>query len=256
MTAKIADKISKLIAHADSTTNEEEAATFMKKVRDLLEQHGMSLMDVGRLQEDDPLGVDKDSVYYNVPDGCFRDLIFELAEYYGCKATIGKRQVRTTHKNARHSFVTRMAVTLYGRESARVTFQLMWPYVERELRRRARIMHDDEKKELEEAFGSMKNVPKKYRSTFLKQLGFVSNSLMFRVAKHNMENRPPVEDNDNPNALVPVNLIDQLLPENLQEAKARKHAISTRSEAEAKDINLEMQMAKEEGEENLAIGHE
>lgn len=54
--SKLALRISKLMAHADSATNADESAAFAAKAHALLEQHDLSLTDVerARLNEEDP----------------------------------------------------------------------------------------------------------------------------------------------------------------------------------------------------------
>lgn len=126
----IANKIRKIIAKADGTTHAEEAATFMERAHRMMEQHGLSLLDLGRLDQDDPLGK-SDGPECSTSEIWRRNLASMVARYFGCRimSLRGNRRVQ---------------MIVYGRESARLTFALMWPFVERqvmELARRDRHLH-------------------------------------------------------------------------------------------------------------------
>lgn len=118
--SNIADKIRKLIAKADSTTHPEEAATFMEKAQSLMLAHGLSLLDLGRLDAEDPVGTDRDGVVTKVSYDWARKVVFEAGFYFGVTAVEFKRSGGYHY-------------SLVGRESARVTAALMIPFIVRQL---------------------------------------------------------------------------------------------------------------------------
>jgi len=62
--SNISNKIAAMIAKAESSSHPEEADAFMSKVHELLEKHGLSLQDIGTINEDDPVGHTKEAGYY------------------------------------------------------------------------------------------------------------------------------------------------------------------------------------------------
>ena len=113
---KIAEKIQKLLAKANSSTHPEEAETFMAKAHALLEQHGLSLFDLGKLDSEDPIGrsQDKEMLRANSAASWRTMVAGQLAIYYGCK------MVTTNYRGDNFTYWT-----VFGRESARITFMLM-----------------------------------------------------------------------------------------------------------------------------------
>jgi hypothetical protein len=115
----IAAKIQRIIAKADSSTSENEADTFMTKAHALMEAHGLSLLDLGKLDSDDPIGHDRDTYISSDP---WKDKIgYDLARYYGAELI-----TKPTGRTQRSYFV-------FGRLSARATFSLMLPFVLRQV---------------------------------------------------------------------------------------------------------------------------
>lgn len=129
-TAKIADKINKILAKANSTNSDAEAEALMAKVHSMLEQHGMDLLDLGQM-DSDPVGVDLDAVQMAPAEKWQARLLHQVARYYGCDTvhtqgyTSGKMRIPST-----------MAIA--GRESARVTVQAMWPFIRQQVRQLGR----------------------------------------------------------------------------------------------------------------------
>lgn len=218
MTDKIADKIRKLIAHADSTSNQYEAEAFMAKVHDLLQAHGMSLLDVGKLTED-AVGVDVDTMSTSATYSWMTHVAGALARYYGCRAITIKRG---------NSVIWSVA----GRESARVTFTLMVPYVQRCVQDLGL-----------EAFRSG------VYGSRLQSVARIGNALAFRINDMVRENQAATEASGvattGVNALVPVDLIqqavDELWPE-LRKGRAVKLATDKYARDAAAKVNLSAQV--------------
>lgn len=120
-------KIAALLAKAESTTNEFEAAAFMAKVNELLEKYQLDLhqVRVARDQETDPMGKQAGETNLYASMLWARDLIGALARYYGC---------RMVYRRKGNHF----AYDLVGRESARITCELMVPYIITQVRLQAK----------------------------------------------------------------------------------------------------------------------
>ena len=218
MTDKIADKIRKLIAHADSTPNQYEAEAFMAKVHDLLQAHGMSLLDVGKLTED-PVGVDVDTLMTSATYGWMIHVAGALARYYGCRAVTMKRG---------NSVIWSVA----GRESARVTFALMVPYVQRCVQDLGL-----------EAFRSG------VYGSRLQSVARIGNALAFRindmVRKNDKATQATGAATTGVNALVPVDLIDAVIAEmwpKLKTARAVTLSVDEYAHQAASKVNLSAQV--------------
>lgn len=124
---KIKEKIAKLLAKAEGTSNDYEAAAFMGKVNALMEEYQLSMHEIRAAGADpDPLG--KNNGEFNVYasfSGWGRQVISQLAKYYGA-------EVLWNNKRGNH-----YPYEVYGRDSARVTTELMIPYVISQVRRQA-----------------------------------------------------------------------------------------------------------------------
>lgn len=229
---KIADRIAKIIAHADSTGNAQEAEAFMAKAHAMLEEHGMSLLDVGRLHEDE-LGVSRDCAMYSMVEDSYRDMAFALALYYGCEATIGTRYV----EGRRGRTVKRRAITLYGRESARTTFIVMWPYIKRCVARAGVELKALDQKAYGESFS---------RSVYMRHVANALASRLCRLRRSAEHARWKAGvASTGVNALVPVDLIEQLLPKGLPVAKPRAAVTTAEARKKAEDINLSKQVRED-----------
>jgi len=118
---KIKDKISKLLAKANGTENKAEAAAFMAKVEELLEQHQLEIGDVVKT---DPLERTIVFVAPITPRDWQRMVPNIVCQYFGCKM-FTQRQRQAT-----------LCVAV-GRESTRVTTELMLPFILEQLREQA-----------------------------------------------------------------------------------------------------------------------
>lgn len=185
---KIAEKIRRLIAHADSTTHPEEASTFLAKAQALMEEHSISLLDLGRLDSDDPVAVEKNVYRGHTIDGWRQLLATQLAIYFGC------RMIQTKDGGNRwHSIA--------GRLSARTTYLLMWPYVDRQVMQQAR-----------EAVSK-----REFRSINIarRQIGHALAARVYRMAKENESASVARRGLAGINALVPVDTIEAAIKEAL-----------------------------------------
>lgn len=124
---KIKARISALLAKAKGTDNEHEAAAFIAKAEEMLEQYQIDLSELG--DESDKVrhhsGLDADGKWVA---SWHRHVYRQLATYYGCK-TIKV----STAKGYRQEVV--------GRESAIVTTDLMFVFIKGECNRLGRDLH-------------------------------------------------------------------------------------------------------------------
>lgn len=130
MTDSIKKKIAALLAKAEGTDNEFEADTFMAKVNELLERHQMELHEIRAMGDDDPLGHEFGTFKCYASMSWVKMLAHNLALYYGC-STIWSKKGNHFHYQ------------VVGRDSARVTFELMLPFVVTQLRRAATKMANE-----------------------------------------------------------------------------------------------------------------
>lgn len=116
-------KIEKILAKARGTDNEAEAATFLAKAEALMEEHQISIMDLG---QDDPMG--KFTAYEATQSSPTwkNHVLNQVAQFYGARA------VRDWIDGKRFKFV------VVGPESARVTTELMYPFIIEQIRAEGR----------------------------------------------------------------------------------------------------------------------
>lgn len=198
----IANKIRKILAKADSTTSPEEASVFMEKAHSMLEAHGLSLLDLGRLDNDDPIGTDHGATKNFAAENWLKMVSSQLARYYGADLVATSIGNKTKH-------------SVIGRESARITYQLMQPYVARQVRQLARQAVKD---------GEFKSESRAKTA--------IGNSLSLRIHRL-VDEQEDRRKEDLPgkglNALVPVDMIRMEMETqfpNLREAR-RGRAVST-----------------------------
>lgn len=210
----ISVKISKIIAKADSTTNPEEAETFMAKAQQLMMEHGLSLLDLGRLDSDDPVAVDKDAWSHSASYGFMTKVASAAARYYGvewCRMRHGKD----------------MVYSVAGRESARVTFMLMLPYLEREIKRVARIAFNEG-----------------HYSSRMQAATRCGNALALRIWSMAREEHVTKHRGEGLNALVPVDLVEQALAEafpSMRKGRGGKVTVDAAARKAVEGISLHRQ---------------
>lgn len=223
----IAAKIQRLIAKADSSTHPEEADTFMSKAQQMMEQHGLSLLDLGRLDAEDPVGLtrDKDSLRNNSSANWRFRLAGQLAKYYGCEL-VGSQRGSFNYW------------TVFGRESARVTFSLMWPFVDRQVlavaREEFRKGHYPSTKHAHKAIG---------------------DALTLRVYNMNKELRTTRPAETGVNALVPVDLIQHAMAEeypHLRSSRGQRLNVTSTARDAAGRVSLNVQTGRAPASRRIA----
>lgn len=111
---KITKIIKALLTKAAGTDNENEAAVFATKAAEMMEQYQIEVLDV---VADDP--VDMTIGFRGRKDGPIRyksRLCSAVGQYYGCRTVFA-----TSDKE--------LTVKLIGRESSRITAELMFPFM-------------------------------------------------------------------------------------------------------------------------------
>lgn len=117
MSDSIKKKIAALLAKAESTDNPFEADSFMAKVNEMLEKHQIEMHEVRKAAGDaDPMGKENGSTNIYASMSWATDVAGALARYYGCEMVYWRRGNHTTYE-------------VIGRESARMTFEMMLPFV-------------------------------------------------------------------------------------------------------------------------------
>lgn len=113
----IKTRIAKLLAMAEGTKNQFEADSFMTKVNALLEEHQIELNEIRAMGGDnDPMGKQDGETNLYASIKWARDVAGALARFYGCRFVYWRRG-------------NHFKYDIIGRESARVTFELMLPFV-------------------------------------------------------------------------------------------------------------------------------
>lgn len=120
-------KISALLAKAEGTNNAFEAEAFMAKVNELLERYQIERHELGG--EKDELGFTMGSFNVYASMSWAKPLINELCRYYGAQMIM--------HAARKNHYPYEVA----GRESSRVTAELMIPYVVSQVRQQAKVYH-------------------------------------------------------------------------------------------------------------------
>lgn len=216
---KIIERIKRIIALANSTTHPEEAETFMAKVHEMLEQHGLSLLDVGRLDEEDPVGhlQDRNTLRANGQAKWRTMVANELAIYYGCQL------IKTTYRGDNFEYWT-----VFGRQSALTTFNLIYPYVDRQILAVAR-----------------EEVRKGHFANNKQAHGKVGQAMVLRLYRLNQEKaKTSTQSAATSDALVPVDQIRAAAEAffgTLKEGKTKSLNIDRRAAAAAEGISLALQ---------------
>lgn len=185
----ITEKIRKIIAKADSTSHPEEAAVFMEKALKLMEDHGLSLLELGRLDSDDPVGVDKQFYESTITTEWRQTLATQLAQYYGCRLIVLRNKTMFGKIESIYHSVA-------GRESARITYQLMWPYVLRQVMKQAAEANRN---------GEYNHPSQGYKA--------VAEALAVRLVWLNKNKATATPPQTGVNALVPIDLIQLAIDE-------------------------------------------
>lgn len=125
--SKIKSKISKLLAMAHGTSNDNEAMAFMAKAEALLDEYQLSIYECGDVG--DPMGkTDRFETGNGSTPTWRKHLLHALARYYGCDL------IRMWPRDTPGKF----DLNIVGRESSRITVQLMFPFVIEQIRAEGR----------------------------------------------------------------------------------------------------------------------
>lgn len=116
----IKEKITKLLEKANSTTHEAEAETLLAKARTLMEEHQISVFDLGG----DPFKANRGKGFQKGTQAQWRyDVEASLAEYLGLRVAI----ITFDHQPGER--ISRAVYDYVGSETAHITLDLMFPFV-------------------------------------------------------------------------------------------------------------------------------
>lgn len=216
-TETIKARIAKLLAKAEGTDNAFEAETFMAKVNALLEEHQIEMHEVRAAmggRDNDPMGKSKGETNLYASMLWARDLAGALARYYGCRFVYWKRGNHFTYE-------------VVGRDSARVTFELMLPFVISQVKVQAR--------RLDGANGTQKS-----RSVLARQVGQALQVRINRMTREADAHRVVLTGK----GLVPFDNMDVVMTEffpKVKTAKAKPLYLDRDAIAAAARISLNVQ---------------
>lgn len=202
--SNIKTKIEKILAKAKGTNNEAEAAVFLAKAEAMMEEHQINIFDLG---EDDPIGQYVGLTGTPSSPTWQRHIMNQLARYYGARCVRSR-----VYRNGREEFDLFIA----GPESARITTELMYPFILEQIRKLGR-----------ESAPSMGLKPEA-------AIRRVANAFAHTLAQKNAEKdvRKPATATAAKHALVTVNALDAWMDEQWPSlTKGRGRATSTNAAA-------------------------
>lgn len=130
---RIKDQIAKLLAKAEKTDNVHEADLFMSKVNELLEKYQIEMFEIRAHAgiDNDPMGHQEGELNVYASMMWAKLVVHMVARYYGAKVIWeGKKKNHLPYR-------------VFGPESARVTTELMLPYVVSQVRQQARVFSQE-----------------------------------------------------------------------------------------------------------------
>lgn len=127
---KVKDKIQKLLAHAQGTSNEEEAAVYMGKVQELLAEYNLSMADLSTAPEADDKRT-KDKLDRSAMYQYQRELMEAIADAHYCMywTSYSWKYTRSGRTQRKPYHV------LLGREVNVLSSQMMFDYVNKTIER-------------------------------------------------------------------------------------------------------------------------
>lgn len=135
MNNKTIERIQKLLDRAEGTTFEAEAEACLRKAQQIMSSEGISAADIASKSKDDELGTLGENKLNNGEAKSYfnwkKILLNSLSYFFDCKlifSSVGSRKV---------------VYTVIGRESNRITFEVMYNWI-----------HDKTMKEARERYGS------------------------------------------------------------------------------------------------------
>lgn len=188
----IKTRIAKLLAMAEGTKNQFEADSFMTKVNALLEEHQIELNEIRAMHgsDNDPMGKQQGETNLYASIKWARDVAGALARFYGCQFVYWRKGNHFTYD-------------IIGRESARVTFELMLPFVITQTKLQAKKCFADD------TFGA-RTLP-----VWEREVGQALYSRIWGLVPKAEERR----DELTKNALVPVNDVQAFMDDEYGELK-------------------------------------
>lgn len=208
----IAQKINKILEKAQSTDQAGEAEVLMEKVHAMLEQHGLDLLDLGTLDADDPVGVDKSVATFWASASFTGMLASCAARYYGCETIVSRQG-------------NKRWISVAGRESARVTFRLMFPFILEQVQKEASEL-----------------VKQRKASSRSRAMTAVGNALAYRLSSLTVEKKD--QSTETGKALIPVDMIDLAMSDafpDLRRLKPRAVKTTAAAVTAAEGISLHRQ---------------
>ena len=129
---KIRSLIVKLQAKADGTNNEAEQKAFAAKVRQMMEEHGISSTDLSTPVADDEDFGDK----FSKIDNAYATLLNAVARYYGAKLYINNQWIKGKR---------RQQFKLIGTEGQRIETEIYFDFLLSHMNREAQLAYEAEK---------------------------------------------------------------------------------------------------------------
>lgn len=126
---KIKTRIAALIAKAHGTDNEHEAAAFLAKAEDMLAAYQLSVWDLD--DGTDPMGMHEGIHMPGHPQSYKKHLAWCVAKYYGAECVMRNQIVDGRWV---------MTQVWVGRESARFTAELMYPFIMSQVRKEGALI--------------------------------------------------------------------------------------------------------------------
>lgn len=229
-------KITAIIAKAQGTDNEHEAAMFMAKAEKMLEEYQIEIWQLG--DTGDPMGEDVMLKFRGAtPSLNDHNLLSALAKFYGCKIVRYKRRV----VNSKGRLVPETSYHVVGRESSRITTGIMMPFV------------------MKQCLEAGARLERQYPGTRAQHTLRVVNALTLRIYKLIEDAKARVDENTEivaSRALVVVAELDAFIASKHGELKpGRKSTINISHAArdEAGKISLHRQATHGAGQ--LKLGH-
>lgn len=212
---KIIARIRKVLAKAEGTNNAAEAETLMAKVQSMLDEHNLNLLEVGRV-DDDPIGTDKNVEHCFVVDSWKSKLGSALARLYGCRVVTFKPRNKTF-------------MSISGRESGRVTWALMLPFVVSQVKAEGKRLYDADQGAMHDG----RPAEGRSRNSFNRMVANALTSRVWRMVRE-AEHADSERIANGSRALAPVDLVEAEMNSAFPSlAKSRSSRLSTTGAARA-----------------------
>ena len=209
----------------------------MAKVQSMLDEHNIELLDIeAEGNSDDPINVSRRAAYCWKSDSWKRPVAMVLAEFYGCQMIW-------------HVRGNKILFSVVGRESARITWELMLPFIYKQVKQLAKEEREEDIAFVDRLTKGQWSRKEIERDSSIKGLGAyersVGNGLYYRigamVAERSAEERERVGKGER--ALVPVDLVDAAVEEHFPNVKATatRAKLDTMGHEAAEKVSLHRQ---------------